>query len=202
MTRTKTIRLSGAGLYNMLDSLAECWPNESTGRIFGYDTSSGYLVTNSYPIQTAERSPSEVTEPDSAAIKRLIRLRKARINNGNILSQLIGGFHIHPVRSFHDEVRRKALNHPGDEDLDFVTKAIQRQGLDYWIEIILRAKANRYKTKFETGEYFSNYEKRLGATIQDSPQHSYQIMISAHEIDNDGKITELRVRKKMKRNKN
>jgi len=201
MAKAKRIVLSRSCLYNMIGSVIECWPLEPTGLVSGIRRGNKHILTNSYPIQTANREVTEVNYGDEAAIQRLIKFYGALRSTDEIESTHLGGFHGHKVRKDHSPEKKKVLNSLGGPDLHFIKQWMPRHGLDYWIEVLIKTKASRYTTVEERGVTLTPYERKLGVLVRDTAKHGYNMVISAFLIDRDLKVSELEITREKRRPK-
>lgn len=186
----KVIKLAGSCYYNMLRTIVEESPREPTGYLYGIRQNRKVILFNAFPIQTAVRKPTEVSYGNGAAIERLRKLDEVTCSNTKSGTSLIGGYHGHGSEALNKLTREK------NGDLDFIkTEEMDKRSLDSWIEIILQIEQKEYQRKMKLGEFIREREKRIETRIQDEPYHSYRITLSAHLIDKNMRVKEIKLRK-------
>lgn len=193
--KIKLIELAGSCYYNMLRTVVEESPREPTGYLYGIKERGKIIVVNAYPIQTAKRNPTSVSYGNGAAIERLRKLDKVILSNAKSGTSIIGGYHGHGPETMNKLTKEK------DEDLDFIrTEEMTPRGLESWIEIILKVEQKEYQRAMQLGEFIRQKNKRIETRIQDEPYHSYRITLSAHLINKDMKVKEIKIKKTTRAN--
>lgn len=190
------VELSGSCYYNMLRSIIETFPRESTGDLLGKKNKNLYLMINSYPIQTSERKYTKVYYGNSQAIKRIRRLNKAVNKLRGLGTNLLGGYHSHTING----LNKINMNTLGRGDKDFIEGELKELKKDYWIEILLNISSKNYSRKQKRGEYVKYRNGKLDIRIVDEEFHRYNITLSAYKLikNNNGeglKVKKLKVRR-------
>ena len=146
-------------------------------------------VENAYPLQTAERKPSQVYHGNMSAFERVMNsLTTAGI-------EFIGGYHSHPhpykgvKLSFSDAAFIQ-------KELDFIQKSRHFKTQTSWIELLLCTKRIRYERRHKTAWKRRRQGKRIKFLLTITPYTTYEIILAAFEIDFSKRphvITEVRV---------
>ena len=178
------IELTGAAYYNMLRSVIEVYPREPTGHVFGRVKNKKIIVTNAYPIQTAQRNSTSVAQNDDGAISRLRFLERLIAANGSE-TRFMGGYHSH--------TKRCALADYSSHDKDNIIRDTYGWGLEWWLEIILRIWRDKFKHEAPLSEQTRSYRRKLGGMLRYTPRRAYNLAIGAFLIRRDGRARELEV---------
>ena len=186
--KNQIIELSGSCYYNMLRASIE-EPKEVTGYLYGRRERKRIILYNAYPIQTAIRNPTNVAYGNQSAIERLRKLDAAISKTFGLETYLIGGFHSDPSLDGLNGLSKKDINFIAKEEVCPLKK-------DIWIEIVLKLEEKNYKRPMKIKEFSEEFKKRLKVTIIDDEYHSYKITISAHELDKNNKVRELKIKKR------
>jgi len=133
-------------------------------------------VENAYPLQTAERKPSQVSHGNLAAFRRVMHsLTTARIG-------FMGGYHSHP---FPYRGIALSLSDVGfiKEELDFIRKSRHFKTQDIWLELLLCIKRVRYQRRQKTAWKRKRTRKRIRFSLTITPYTRYEIILAAFCID-------------------
>ena len=133
-------------------------------------------VENAYPLQTAERKPSQVYHGNLSAFKRVMNsLTTAGI-------ELIGGYHSHP---FPYKGVRLSLSDAFfiKNELDFIQKSRHFKTQKSWMELLLCVKRIRYERRQKTGWEQKRHGKRIKFSLTITPYTRYEIVLAAFQID-------------------
>jgi proteasome lid subunit RPN8/RPN11 len=168
-----TVDLKANCYYNMLRSVIETFPRESTGDLIGKKNRDYFTMSNAYPIQTSQRKPTQVTYGNNQARKRLINFNHA-VDLGGLWPRVIGGYHSHP-----NGIMAKL----GDSDLEFIQEEMEMLKRKYWIEIILLIKSIDYSRPREIGEFLREQNSHLKLVMVDTPNHAYHITLFTYKVD-------------------
>jgi hypothetical protein len=179
--KNKQIDLCGSCYYNMIRTVVESYPKESTGYLYGEQIRNKIILYNAHPIQTAIRGLKSVAYANGAAIQRLRKLDKA------VGAFLRGGYHSHP---------KDESGYLTKGDLNFIEDEMDELNRESWIEIILRVNTIDYSRHNEVGEFFQDHTNKLSTIIRDDPLHGYKITLSAFKIDEDQKVQELQIKRR------
>lgn len=198
----ETVELSGSCYYTMLRSVIEPLEpgksNESVGDLLGRKLREDFICVNAYPWITAKRKPSGALYYDEAA-QRIRRLNQAVNTLGGLGTYLLGGYHSHYFKN--GEILNHGLSH---RDINHrVIPEMKEQNKNYWIEIILNIKERKYKKEKQTGEFITEYPRKMRVILRDTPNHGYDVTISTFKATNAEKIKikELKVRRKNRKKK-
>lgn len=146
-----------------------------------------------YPLQTAERKPSQVVHGNDLAHRRAIASLSA------MKIPIIGGFHshtdYHPTQDAPPELSKGDLDHIHDEMKNLKTLRKGRE-MRRWLEIILSIKKKSYSKSQKNKMKINSYKKRLGCTVITEPYKGYKITLAGYWIQNISAKT--RVRKEAK----
>jgi hypothetical protein len=146
-------------------------------------------VENAYPLQTAERKPSQVYHGNMSAFKRVMNsLTAAGI-------EFIGGYHSHPHPYKGVKLSLSDANFIRQE-LDYIQKSRYFKTQEKWLELLLCIKRIRYERRHKTAWEWKRQGKRIKFMLTITPYTRYEIVLAAFRIDFAKKpheITEVRV---------
>lgn len=146
-------------------------------------------VENAYPLQTAERKPSQVYHGNMSAFERVMNsLTTAGI-------EFIGGYHSHPhpYKGVKLSLSDAAFI---QKELDFIQRSRHFKTQTSWIELLLCTKRIRYERRHNTEWKQRRQGKRIKFSLTITPYTTYEIILAAFEIDFSKRphtITEIRV---------
>ncbi len=181
------IFLDPKSLKTLLVSAVEVYKKETNGflagrpvlkRIKGKEKPVISLQTI-YPLQTADRKPSQVLHGSDLAHKRTLSSLTA------LKMPLVGGFHSHtdylPDIEVYPELSEGDLEHIHDE-----MKKMKKFGynLDPWLELLLTIKQKEYIRPQKSGITTNTYKRKLGCTIITEPKQGYKITLSGYWLQN------------------
>lgn len=193
------IYLNSKSLKTLLVSAIEVYRNETNGflagrpvvkKIYGKEKVVFSLQTI-YPLQTADRKPSQVLHGSDLAHNRALGSLTA------LKMPLIGGFHSHtdylPDITAYPELSEGDLDHIHDE-----MKKIKKFGydLDPWLEVLLTIRKKEYLRKQKTGISTNSHKRKLGCTVVTDSHTGYKITLAGYWLQNGSQ--KLRVGKEAK----
>jgi hypothetical protein len=133
-------------------------------------------VENAYPLQTAERKPSQVYHGNILAFKRVMNsLATAGI-------EYIGGYHSHPHPYKGVRLSLSDVNFVKDE-LDLIQKSRRLKTQKNWVEILMCIKRVRYQQRQETAWKQKRQGKRVLFSLTITPYTKYEVIMTAFQID-------------------
>jgi hypothetical protein len=67
---------------------------------------------------------------------------------------------------------------------------MEREGLDTWLEIVIRIHERRYKSRQREGESFTRFPRRVRYILHDSPWHGYDLTFASYlfELEDDNLV--------------
>lgn len=139
-------------------------------------------LENAYPLQTAQRKPSQVINGNDLAHKRTIASFLAM----NCIP--IGGYHshtlYHPEYSAYPELSQGDIEHINEE----VERIRKLHGFDMkkWLEVILTVKKKEYVKPHRTGIQTKAFPRKLGCTVIVEPHVGYELTISGFWLKPNG----------------
>ncbi len=132
-----------------------------------------------YPLQTAERKPSQVIHGSDLAHKRTLSSLTA------LKMPIIGGFHSHtdylPDVEVYPELSEGDLEHIHDE-----MKRMKKFGynLDPWLELLLTVKEKEYLRPQKLGIKTNTYKRKVSCTVITEPKKAYRLTLSGYWLQN------------------
>ena len=132
-----------------------------------------------YPLQTAERKPSQVVNGNDLAHNRAVSSLSAM----NI--PLIGGFHSHTDYS-PDFSPYPELSH---NDVDFIADEMKQinihgHNIHRWLEVLMTVKRKEYNSSHKTGIKTKPFKRKLGLEVITNPYTSYKITLAGYWLQN------------------
>jgi len=133
-------------------------------------------VENAYPLQTAERKPSQVSHGNILAFKRVMNsLITAKID-------FLGGYHSHPHPYKGVRLSLSDVDYVKDQ-LDFIRKSRHLKTQTSWVEILMCIKRIRYERRQKTSWKMKRNGKRMHFYLTITPYTRYEIILTAFGID-------------------
>ncbi len=134
-----------------------------------------------YPLQTADRKPSQVIHGNDLAHRRAVTSLAA------MKVPILGGFHshtdYHPTQDAPPELSQGDIDHI-HEEMRSLKSLRGGKELNKWLEIILSIKKKNYSKSRENKMEISSYKKRLGCTVITEPYKGYKITLAGYWLQN------------------
>ncbi len=181
--------MSRSSYQNMVRSVVEAWPREPTGYLIGPIKRAKHIVIDVYPVQTADRKPTEVTYGNHRAIKRLRKL-EGIWKDKKLHKSYIGGYHGHMKNNLPNE-NVSRFNELSDGDINFIQQEMEALEREKWIEILMKFENKNYMNEREIEEKITQRHRKVNVAINDEHFHGYKITFSAYLINRNLEVVPL-----------
>ncbi len=132
-----------------------------------------------YPLQTADRKPSQVVNGNDLAHRRALSSLSA------MNFPLLGGFHSHTDYN-PDFSPFPELSHNDVEFIEDEMKQINSHGgnIHRWLEVLMTIKKKEYSSTHKTGIKTKPFKRKLGLEVITAPYTSYKITLAGYWLQN------------------
>ena len=138
-------------------------------------------VEHAYPVQTAERKPSQVSHANLAAFTRIMH----SLTTADI--EFLGGYHSHPHPYKGVKLSLSDIDFVRDE-LVFIRKNKHFRTQNNWVELLMCIKRIRYERRHKTGWKVKRSGKRAFFALTITPYTTYEIILAAFWVDFSKKV--------------